>query len=189
MHQSSNISIPYQFRNYLSPQELEFKQSFVNTVSPYFKSGDYALTVTYKSYHNYPSYFDSTHNIQPNSDLNYLKYCLDFKHYMNCINRTFLGAAKCKSQSLNAVFGIEQSTNEGTHFHIILEAPPTDLIPKNNHVRELTDLWVGMNRTGNAKGTCITQCFDSDGWLRYIFKEITKNNTPRYDSTYWRLTK
>lgn len=141
---------------YISTTDKSYKQVLVDWVSPHFKLNDYAITLTYK---------ENTSQHKSNYQPNLIKYSGDISHYLNCINRNFLGRNKSKSIKLSAACHFELTAYKNIHIHLILQKPPIERIPEERHKEVLTNTWVDMYSTGNGKGVQIVPIHDVKGWV------------------------
>jgi hypothetical protein len=157
------------------------KPDYAAWLSPFFKNGDCALTLTFREI---PQQYNKWY--QPNYDL----YAKHIHHYLNVVNRTFLGNEwKAGRRKLKCAYTFEQNSSYGVHAHMILETPPLQRIVKNKHPYYLRRIWADMKHTGEMKGTDFTEAHDAAGWLKYMFKDIQKadSTTVSFNVADWHL--
>lgn len=176
MHQDNNQALPNEI--YRNP--FRFHNSAIEWALPSFANGDIAITLTYKE-------FDRQFSAKFSYD--YVKQIDDVKHYLNKVNRRFLGRAQAKNNPLKVAYGIELNEYNGLHIHIILQAPPTDRVSKEHHFNLLSTLWAEMRLTGKKAGIKIKEVDDVEGWVKYILKGFYENTSDRNDTQYWVLNK
>lgn len=158
------------------------KTDYVTWLTPFFNPGDCALTLTFR-----PDSKQYKTGYQPHYDL----YAKHIHHYLNVVNRTFLGNEwKAGRRKLKCVYTFEQNASYGVHAHMLLESPPIHRIVKNKHPYYLRSIWASMRHTGEMNGTDFQEVYDVKGWLKYIFKDVRRTDayTASYNVEDWHLT-
>jgi len=158
------------------------KTDYATWLTPFFTTGDCAITLTFKSH-----YKQYKTGYRPNYDL----YAKHIRHYLNVVNRTFLGNEwKAGRRKLKCVYTFEQNSSYGVHAHMLLERPPLHRIDKNKHAYHLRSIWAEMKHTGEMDCTDFQEVYDVKGWLQYIFKDVRKTDafTVTYNVDDWHLT-
>lgn len=156
------------------------RPEIINWVTPYFKDGDYQLTLTFR-----PDKYQYLLNYRPNL----MWYSSHIKHYLNVINLKFYGAASRKGRlRLNSAHAFELNKTNGVHVHMILEAPRIICrVPVASQIHTLETCWLKLKYSGVDLATKIERTEDSHGWIGYIFKDISTMKDLRCDYSNWHV--
>jgi hypothetical protein len=154
-------------------QQQELKSQFKEWVGQKFNEGDCFVTLTFK-----PSIqFDET------------KRSLDVKHFLKRLNRKVYGKAfELKHAQLKCAPIFEFNCADGIHVHIILERPEY-MDRFNGRFEDLViDTWLEMDNAGVRKAQDARTCYNVDGALGYMTKQINISGHIRFDynNFYWK---
>ena len=168
------------FSQEINRNPYKYRQEVSDWVLRNFTEGDIAITLTYKE-------FDEQFSAKFSYD--YIRQISDVKHYLNKVNRKFLGRAQGKNNPLRVAYAIELNEYNGLHIHMILQVPPIDRVPKKHQFTLLSTLWAEMRLTGKRAGIDIQEIDNKGRWVGYMLKGFFENNSDRNDMQYWVLDK
>ena len=101
---------------------------------------------------------------------------MNFRHFMNVLNRTILGKAHTKyGRRIRTFAAFEQGDGKRLHIHAIIECPRPELLP--NFPTLIRDIWL---KTNWGYGQIDIQADCDQGFLNYISK---LNDKPIYDTS------
>ncbi len=144
--------------------EARSRCDLVEWVVPFFKQGDFALTLTFK-----PTFHQNKLGFQHSFVWAYKT----IGHYLNLVNRKMVGWHSSKPKRRLNYFGtLETNSSNGLHFHIILERPTYMKIPKHESFSVLINEWVGMREGGLKHAQWIEPVRDVKDWVYYITKDL-----------------
>lgn len=163
---------------HLSPYRA-LRDDYVNWLKPYFCDGDFAITLTFRAYD-----FHFSNNYSPN----YEKYNGHIHHFLNRLNRKFLGSHGRKGDAkVNVAYTFEQNYSSGVHVHMIMENSNHFLIQPEYRISTISNIWMGMRCSGYEKANHVVLAEDAQGWLSYSFKETNSNSTDKLFLDSWNL--
>lgn len=145
---------------HLANKTVLFQHSHIEWLKPYFRTDDYAVTLTFR---------ENINQYKSGYQANYTVYNKHIHHYLNVLNRKFLGNSKAK---LSCAYVWEFNAYYGIHAHMILMAPPETKIPKDMHETVIRQAWERMKCSGYVGAMDVKLVDDVAGWLAYIFKDV-----------------
>lgn len=147
------------------------KQSVIEAlkkwITPNFKKNDYFVTLTFK----------------PTIKFDESSRSRDITHLLNKLNRIVYGKKFDKrTKQLKSFVIFENNYSDGSHVHMILERPVDQSRFSGEFDKLITDTWHRMNNSGIKKAQDVRSCFDVDGLIGYMTKQIkTANSLIRLD--------
>lgn len=179
MHQNRHRQNHQSQANPTRPK-VSYQDEQIEMVLPSFKNGDFVLTLTNR---------ETSKQFSADYKPDLLGFNKTIKHFLGLVHDKFLGKNKSKKNRLYVAFTFELNANKGLHTHMILQALPTNRVPKHEHVEVLRKLWASMKFTGNKSGTRVEEAYNVRGWVKYMFKKSHIHNSEYYDPIYWHLNK
>jgi hypothetical protein len=150
------------------------RSQYISMVTPYFKVGDFAITLTFRD----------TYKIDP------VLRSKDVKHFIHRANIGLLGTQFRKhGQRLNCAYVFELNEySTAVHLHMALENPSHSKLPETERYAYLQNSWQKMQCSGYVAANFYRDVY-SDGWVGYMFKNITRHNADMADVDGWTLKK
>lgn len=133
------------------------RETIKNWITPYFKVGDCFVTLTFK----------------PTIQYNEQKRSKDLTMFLTRLNREIYGKAFDKGfKKLRSCPIFEVNNNEVVHVHMLLERPLISSRFTGDFNQLIVDTWYGMKNAGIKKAQDVRTCFDIDGVVNYMMKQI-----------------
>jgi hypothetical protein len=159
----------------------QYKQIYTSWLSPSFKSGDYAITLTFPEH---TQHFD---------EWSQASYDLHRKHvhnYLNDVNSAFLGTTwKSGKHRLKCAYVFEEFENQGVTVHLILQAPNDKRIAQDKHEMLLRLLGTEMQLSEKIKAITVKKINIVNNWLGLMFRDLRKTDviTAHFSEKDWHL--
>lgn len=134
---------------------------FKSWVGENFKVGDCFVTLTFK----------------PTIKFDESSRSADIKRFLQRLNRIIFGKAfDYGHKKLNSCPVFELNYSDGVHVHMLLERPEANIRFDGDFDKLIIDTWYSMKNAGIKKAQDVRTCFDVNGALGYMSKQMRTGN-------------
>lgn len=167
-----------QQNNVYRNSKVKIKESLVSLVKPSFKIGDFALILTFPEISSQHSF-----HYQPN----YSRTSTEMKRFLNLLDIAVFGKSLSKKKQLKAAFTFKLNSNNNIQVLMILQAPPKNLITKQEYVDLITNTWLKFYKLNTLSSLDVKELEKCQSWLELMFANATSYNSDTYADINWRL--
>lgn len=152
---------------------LAVRKGFERMVTPKFKVGDFAVTLTF------PEYFGPDH----------LPRKKDVRNFLRRVNYGLLGSSRFKrGERLKCAYVYELNACGTTiHLHMILENPANSRVSEETKLDFVLDSWISMRVSGARSANEVKYIDYVPGWVEYMFMLVGRHNAEMADVENWNL--